>query len=207
MIDKDGFIIGNGTLYVYESGAEPEKFKEVLKQSQLAYEKEDKRTPNIDAEFVYCLCPYDRIDEYKLTQLFDIGGIRFSDGFGHSWNYADEDVTWSKNPALLYEKLYDDKRVNANRYKMIDDIMQSHLDDATKKLAITALLFGFQGTMYGEIKKANSELVDLNIDRVELAYKNNEPEGFIYVWGWPGPDCSFYYFKDFNKTWFLKRGK
>lgn len=192
-------------IYIYETGSEPEDLKKLLEGTKLVYErKSDKTVPNINSEYVYCISTWDRIDKYKITELFDIDEIRFSDGYGHSWNYADENKTWSKNPIVLYEKMYDDKRVNSNRYEMIDEIVKSHLDQKTKETAIKALLFGFKGTMYGEKRKKDSEMIDLDIKRVELSYENQEPTGFIYIWGWPGSDCNFYYFKDLNKTWFLK---
>ena len=206
MKDKDMNVTDvNGVMYIYETGSEPEELKKALEGAELVYERKDDRSvPNINSEYIYCLCHYDRIEKYRITELFDIGGTRFSDGFGHSWYYSDEDKTWSKDPVVLYEMMYDDKRVKSNRYDMIDDIMKSHLDKDTKELAIKALLFGFRGTMYGEKRNKDSEMIDLDISRIELAYENDEPKGFIYIWGWPGPDCNFYYFKDLNKTWFRK---
>lgn len=155
---------------------------------------------------VYCIKGDERIEKYNKESLFDIDGTRFSDGWGGSWNYIDLNKTWSGDATVLYSKLYDEKRIEAHKYQLITKIYYSHLNAKTKHLAIDALLNGFKATLYGEKYKQDSDLINLDITKIDCIWTddNDEPVGFCYVWGFPGPDMSIYYFKDFNKSWFLK---
>lgn len=40
----------------------------------------------------------------------------------------------------------------------------------------------------------------LEIKTSELDW-NKDEEGFIYIWGWPGPDYNFYTRKTYGKGW------
>ena len=53
--------------------------------------------------------------------------------------------------------------------------------------------------MYGR-NRTNPDAVILEIKKNEL-HKSKDGEGFIYIWGWPGPDCNYYAFKDYGETW------
>ena len=66
----------------------------------------------------------------------------------------------------------------------------------------------FYGTMYGQdivhiggINGRYSELdrvIEISKSKLELT-KNND--GFIFIWGMPGPDYNIYWFKDYGITW------
>ena len=44
----------------------------------------------------------------------------------------------------------------------------------------------------------------IKINTSELKWYINE-EGFVYVWGWPGPDANFYTRKTYGKGWAYTR--
>ena len=53
------------------------------------------------------------------------------------------------------------------------------------------------GAMYGSPTDRFIEIEKSSL----ILDKNNE--AFIYIWGWPGPDFTLYYLKDYGKTWFI----
>lgn len=58
----------------------------------------------------------------------------------------------------------------------------------------------FYGTMYGG-PYGESELDKiLEINKKDIKFCQNK-DAFYYIWGWPGPDVNFYYFKDYGLTW------
>ncbi len=60
--------------------------------------------------------------------------------------------------------------------------------------------------MYGQpfIKWDNHYEKDKIIEIKAEKLRGNE-NGYLYVWGWPGPDCNFYAFKDRGITWGYSR--
>ena len=58
----------------------------------------------------------------------------------------------------------------------------------------------FYGTMYGgPYGKSKFDTIE-EINKKYIKFCKNE-DAFYFVWGWPGPDINFYYFKDYGITW------
>ena len=86
------------------------------------------------------------------------------------------------------------------QYKDIED--ELGIDLVT---LIKALKNGIYASMYGgkpdnEINK----IIHISPRSFKLCLHNGEPH-FYHVWGWPGPDYSIYYLKDYGKTWTLTK--
>jgi hypothetical protein len=62
------------------------------------------------------------------------------------------------------------------------------------KAILQSYIYGY---MYGK-KEIDNRII--KIDKRKLEATKDET-GFLYVWGWPGPDYNFYSFKDYGKTW------
>ena len=58
----------------------------------------------------------------------------------------------------------------------------------------------FYGTMYGGPYGESEWDKILEINKKDIEFCQNE-DAFYYIWGWPGPDVNFYYFKDYGLTW------
>ena len=69
-----------------------------------------------------------------------------------------------------------------------EEILKWYNDEQSD--TITGSMYGFPTDRFIEIEKSS-----LILD------KNNE--AFIHIWGWPGPDFTLYYFKDYGKTWYI----
>lgn len=57
------------------------------------------------------------------------------------------------------------------------------------------------GWAYGEHNKASNiedDIIKINNWELKLT---KDRTGFIYVWGWPGPDANIYELDDYGKTW------
>jgi hypothetical protein len=68
---------------------------------------------------------------------------------------------------------------------------------------------GIYGYMYVGICSNNSADIKrygkvIFIKSDELKIQN---AGFLYMWGWPGPDFNFYRFDDYGKTWAFSRNE
>lgn len=61
----------------------------------------------------------------------------------------------------------------------------------------------FYGYMYGypSGRPFADDLIGIRKGEVELITTRTGERGFLYVWGWPGPDCNFYNIADYGKTW------
>lgn len=58
-------------------------------------------------------------------------------------------------------------------------------------------------TFYGGVpnKEFNQiHKISLNECRFVPDWDEQGP-AFLYFWGWPGPDCAIYLYRDFGKTW------
>lgn len=58
----------------------------------------------------------------------------------------------------------------------------------------------FYGTMYGNPYWKYEWDKIIEIEKKDIKICANA-DAFYYVWGWPGPDANFYYFKDYGITW------
>ena len=68
-----------------------------------------------------------------------------------------------------------------------------------------ALKNGIYGTMYGEtVDKLISDIIRIKPQNFKLCLHIGKP-CLYYIWGWPGPDSTSYYFKDYGKTWALTK--
>lgn len=54
-------------------------------------------------------------------------------------------------------------------------------------------------TMYGR-EYPEDELIKVRKSKLDYNFEKS-PDGFIFVWGWPGPDYNRYRFEDHGKTW------
>lgn len=57
--------------------------------------------------------------------------------------------------------------------------------------------------MYGgPIDKKYNNLIQIKIDDCKYTEDfNGKGPAYYNIWGWPGPDVSIYYWRDFGKTW------
>ena len=60
---------------------------------------------------------------------------------------------------------------------------------------------GIYGYMYGQRIKSHPIEDDILFIKQKDLKISKQADCFLYVWGWPGPDVNFYYFKDYGKTW------
>ena len=63
----------------------------------------------------------------------------------------------------------------------------------------------FFGRMYGTHDKSD-KIIDMNIHEgpsvFDIKFDDVEKwDYFTYIWGWPGPDCNNYFFRDYGETW------
>ena len=56
-------------------------------------------------------------------------------------------------------------------------------------------------TMFGQSSRFDS-VIEIKKSDLQLT---KQQDGFIYVWGWPGPDFNIYYFSDYGETWAFSR--
>lgn len=58
----------------------------------------------------------------------------------------------------------------------------------------------FYGTMYGGIYGIHEwdKIIEIEKKDIKICV---DIDAFYYIWGWPGPDANFYYFKDYGRTW------
>lgn len=57
------------------------------------------------------------------------------------------------------------------------------------------------GTMYGSTNPTEC-ITKISKQSLELT---RDADAFIFIWGYPGPDCNFYEFSDYGKTWAFTR--
>ena len=68
----------------------------------------------------------------------------------------------------------------------------------------------FYGYMYGSptykvLSPEGEHTVFDDIVKVVERKDRVKEDGIVYVWGMPGPDCTFYKFSDYGKTWALTK--
>lgn len=141
------------------------------------------------------------IEDYDVSKhhLFDIGGMKFSNGFGGSWYYSDYGKTWSFVLDDLVKNKFNQYSKDHHRWENIKRVWKSDLSKDNKAKLTQALTNGFYATMYGEHYCKDSQTIYLNGEDVALwsAFE------MCYVWGWPGPDFSIYKVEDYGLSWVL----
>lgn len=68
---------------------------------------------------------------------------------------------------------------------------------------------GIYGYMYVDPRpnvpiseKVSGKIIFIKQDELKI-----QSGGFLYRWGWPGPDFNFYRFYDYGKTWAFSRNE
>lgn len=57
------------------------------------------------------------------------------------------------------------------------------------------VIYGF---MYGKPILCSNETYDMRIIDIPISKLKVHEDGLLYIWGYPGPDCNFYDFKDYG---------
>lgn len=72
-----------------------------------------------------------------------------------------------------------------------------------RKLTMEIKKDWFWGTMYGgKLTKDVNRLLKIEVDECHIVKTpKGKTDGFIYVWGWPGPDSNYYKEGDYGITW------
>lgn len=52
--------------------------------------------------------------------------------------------------------------------------------------------------IYGRTSYRNYKVKKIEKDRLEVG---KDGASFVYMFGWPGPDCDIFYFADYGQTW------
>ena len=55
----------------------------------------------------------------------------------------------------------------------------------------------FYGRIYGDVIPA-TEIVEIKKEKLGITASR---DAFYYIWGWPGPDVTFYKFENYGKSW------
>ena len=63
------------------------------------------------------------------------------------------------------------------------------------------------GYMYGNHKGYKQDkIIKINLSDLRISLNTIKPS-LYYIWGWPGPDVSVYYFEDYGEIWALDKAE
>lgn len=118
---------------------------------------------------------------------------------------------WSDDESDLYKKLYSVARQKANKYDYLAVLTNcTNISANIKEKIALAFINGFYATMYGGkphlrgqdgYDTTNQIFFHSGDSGVEIW----EDGSLCYVWGWPGPDYTVWYPKEYGISWFLTK--